>query len=316
MKTISELTDFYYKELYPALQELEKDRKKIKKRFIIYSALYLIPLLFFVSIFFREWDLGNITFLFIISTAGTGLIYKHLTKDYRAHFKQEIIDPLIHAIDTDLTYLPKSHIDTAVFNQSRLFTLRPDSLTGNDYVSGQLESVDIAFSDLTAKKSGKNDDDATTIFQGLFIVADFHKNFKGTTVILPDNAQKLFGDVVGNWLQANNSSRNQLIKMDNVAFEKEFVVYGTDQIEARYILTPSLMQKILNYKKRSQHPLYISFVNGKIHMAVSYNKDLFEPSLFHSLLEYKIAKEYFTTLHLALGIVEDLKLNQKLWSKI
>ena len=50
-------------------------------------------------------------------------------------------------------------------------------------------------------------------------------------------------------------------------------------------------------------------------MAIEYNKDLFEPSIFRSLLNYKIAMEYVSTLHLAIGIVEELKLNQKLWSK-
>lgn len=47
-----------------------------------------------------------------------------------------------------------------------------------------------------------------------------------------------------------------------------------------------------------------------------FNKDRFEPSVFHSLLKYKIAMEYVQTLHLAIGIVEELKLNQKLWSKL
>jgi len=104
--------------------------------------------------------------------------------------------------------------------------------------------------------------------------------------------------------------------MDNPEFEKEFVVYSTDQIEARYILTPALMQKLLNYKRKTKHPLYISFIEGKIYIAIEHNKDMFETSIFHSLLEYKIAKEYIETLHLAVGIVEELKLNQKLWSKL
>jgi hypothetical protein len=50
-------------------------------------------------------------------------------------------------------------------------------------------------------------------------------------------------------------------------------------------------------------------------MAVYYNKDFFEPSVFRSLLKYKIAMEYVKTLHLAISIVDELKLNQKLWSK-
>ncbi|MDQ7067482.1 MAG: DUF3137 domain-containing protein [Sulfurimonas sp.] len=156
----------------------------------------------------------------------------------------------------------------------------------------------------------------STQFKGLFLVSEFPKHFSGTTLILPDTAQSTFGDFIGSFLQEYNFSREDLIKLDNVAFEKEFVVYGTDQIEARYILSPTLMENILYFKKRSQHPLSLSFKGGKIYMAIEYNKDLFEPSVFHSLLKYKIAMEYVETLHLAIGIVKELKLNQKLWSKL
>ena len=103
--------------------------------------------------------------------------------------------------------------------------------------------------------------------------------------------------------------------MDSVEFEKEFVVYSTDQIEARYILSHSLMEKLLNFQKRSKYPVCISFTGGSIYIAINSNDDQFEPSIFHSLLKYKIAMEYVGTLHLAVGIIQELKLNQKLWGK-
>ncbi|MDT8339758.1 MAG: DUF3137 domain-containing protein, partial [Sulfurimonas sp.] len=165
------------------------------------------------------------------------------------------------------------------------------------------------------QKSSKGRENWSTLFQGLFIVADFNKHFSGETVILPDTAQNTFGDVIGHWMQSNNMARDELVKMDDPEFEKEFVVYSTNQVEARYILSNSLMKKLLAFKEKSDHKIHISFVGTHIYMAISYNKDLFEPSIFHSLLDYKIAMEYIKTLHLAIGLVEELKLNQKLWSK-
>jgi len=73
------------------------------------------------------------------------------------------------------------------------------------------------------------------------------------------------------------------------------------------------MEKILIFKKKTKHKVYISFKQNHIHIAIEYGKDLFEPTIFYSLLDYKIAMEYISTLHLAIGIVEELKLNQKLW---
>ena len=320
MKTISELTDFYYKTLYPVLQELEEDRKAVKKRVINISIVFSIIVFALLALLAKHLnDLDFLFFIGVLYIAGLGWIYRYLITDYRSDFKQKVIAPLIEEIDKNLNYLPEMHIPLANFNRSKLFTTRPDRVSGNDYVRGKIDNIDIAFSDFHAEKRHKDSKGRTsweTIFQGLFIVSDFHKRFHGETIILPDTAQSLFGDLIGSWLQANNFSRNQLIKMDSPAFEKEFVVYGTDQVEARYILTPTLMQKLLNYKKRSKHPLYVSFIGGKIYMAIEYNDDMFEPSVFRSLLNYKIAMEYVATLHLAIGIVEELKLNQKLWSKV
>jgi hypothetical protein len=52
-----------------------------------------------------------------------------------------------------------------------------------------------------------------------------------------------------------------------------------------------------------------------MYLAISYEKELFTPSIFKSLVEYKVALEYIKTLQLTLAIVTELKLNERLWSK-
>lgn len=319
MKTISELTTFYYNKLHPTIEKLEDERKTIQKRLISFGLLYGVVVVGTAFLFFKTPQAIFFIYIAILFIAGMSYLYNYLTKTYVQKFKQEVMAPLIHEIDENLNYQPTKHLPEAHFIRSKLFASRPDIISGNDLVSGKIDDVDIAFSDLHAQRESQDEDaedDFETIFMGLFLVADFHKNFKGETIILPDSAQKIFGNVIGHWLQANTTSHYELIKMDNIAFEKEFVVYGSDQIEARYILSHTLMQKLLEYKQRSKYPLYISFVGGKIYMAIAYYNDMFEPSVFHSLLEYKIAIQYIQTLHLALSIVEELQLNQKLWSKI
>ncbi len=321
MKSVSELTDFYYKTLYPVLQKLEDERKVLRHRLIQIAIIYTLFTAFSLLILIKL-EIIEIDFLLFLGFAyvvGGGILYKYFTKDYTKVFKEKVITPLVKELDKNLNYFPQMHIPEMSFTRSRLFTSSPDKVSGNDLIKGQIQGVALQLSDFHAQKKHKDSKGRTswsTIFQGLFIVSDFNKDFKAKTVVLPDSAQSTFGDLVGNWLQSNNFSRNALVKMDNPDFEKEFVVYSSDQIEARYILTHTLMQRLLNYKKRSKHPLYISFVGGNIYMAIEYNKDLFEPSVFHSLLKYKIAMEYVDTLHLAIGVVEELKLNQKLWSKL
>ncbi|DAB28133.1 MAG: Galanin [Sulfurimonas sp. RIFOXYD12_FULL_33_39] len=312
MKSVSELTDFYYKNLFPTLQKLEKEREQLKHRIILVAVLFTTVTLFIALVLKNYYEF----ILFAYIAIGT-IIYKILVHDYTHKFKTSIIKPLIHVIDNTLEYSLDLHVSESLFEHSKLFS-KPDKLSGNDYVKGSIDGVNIEFSDIHAQKREKNSkgqDSWSTIFKGLFIAAEFNKHFYGQTVILPDTAQNTFGDIIGHWLQSNNGIRDELVKMDDVEFEKEFVVYSTDQIEARYILSHSLMKRVLLFKQKSKHPIHVSFVGTHIYMAIEYEKDLFEPSVFRSLLEYKIAMEYVQTLHLAIGIVEELKLNQKLWSK-
>ena len=312
MKSVSSLSNFYYKNLFPSLQALEKKREHLKHRIIFVGVIFTTAALFIASILKEYYDI--ILFAYIALGA---LIYKFLIYDYTHEFKQSIIKPLIHAIDDTLEYSSRLHVNRYLFERSELF-LKPDKLNGNDYVKGSIDRVNIEFSDIHAQrknKDSKGKESLSTIFQGLFIAADFNKHFEGKTIVLPDSAQNIFGNIIGHWLQSNNAAREELVKMDDTEFEKEFVVYSTNQIEARYILSHSLMKKLLSFKQKSKHPVYISFIGTNIYLAIEYDRDLFEPSIFRSLLDYKIAMDYVQTLHLATGIVEELKLNQKLWSK-
>lgn len=320
MKNISELTDFYYETLFPVLQELDKQRKQVRYRIILYGFMYSFvfacAVLVIKNILFQSLD--AIAFVVVIYIGIGAFLYKMLTKNYTHEFKTKVISPLITELDSNLNYNAQHHVAQRIFENSQLFTTSIDRLNGNDFVQGEIDQVKLQFSDIHAEKRHRNSkgkDKWSTIFQGLFIVAEFNKHFKEQTVILPDYAQDTFGDMIGSWLQSNNINRNKLVKMDSPEFEKAFVVYSTDQIEARYILSHTLMDRLLNFKNKSSHPVYISFIGDSIHMAIEYNKDLFEPSIFRSLLDYKIAIEYVQTLHLAIGIIDELKLNEKLWSK-
>jgi len=320
VKSTSELTDFYYNELYPDLQELEKERKALRSKVIgVFGFITLITLGIIYMVGEGDGDGDGVFFVGALGFAIAGFAYKLMIKDYTFEFKEKIIRPLIKAIDDNLKYSPTLHIPQHLFTASRLFTKDIDRFSGNDLVRGDIGDVNLSFSDIHAEyetRDSKGKSSWHTIFRGLFIAADFNKHFKGSTVILPDSAEKTFGSLIGGWLQKNNIGRNDLVKMDNPEFEKAFVVYGSDQIEARYILTHSMMKRLLDYKERTQQDIYISFINTKIHLGIYYDKDLFEPTLFTSLLDYKQAISYTQTLQLSIGIVEELKLNEKLWSKV
>jgi tetratricopeptide (TPR) repeat protein len=152
------------------------------------------------------------------------------------------------------------------------------------------------------------------VFKGLFFVGDFNKHFQGQTIVVPDHTERYLGTLAQD-LQALNQQRGQLVKLEDPAFEKLFAVYGTDQIEARYILSPSLMQRLVDFTQKAQRETFISFINDKIYIAIKYDEDLFEPKLFKNMVDFAPVREYFETLQLMMGIIEELNLNRRIWTK-
>ncbi len=318
-KSVDELKEFYKNTLVKDVNKLEEKRKKLKNKLLfIYFIMFWNAIAIYFIFFYNSSNKEDGIFITIAILVSLGIfLYKYMKKDYRSEFKEYVIKPLIKQIDSNLNYSSNLHISKTIFTDSKLFSY-PDKFTGNDFTIGTIDKTQIQFSDIHAKKKYKDSKGRTkysTIFQGLFIAADFNKNFYGTTLVLPDFAQNSFGDLIGSWLQSKNSSRGELVKMDSVDFEKEFVVYSDDQIEVRYILTQNLMELILNFKKKSKNDIYISFTKNKLHIAIDYKKDLFEPTVFTSLLNETLIFEYIEILSLVIGCVEELKLNRRIWSK-
>lgn len=310
MKTFSQLSDFYYEKLHGELKELDSIRASVVHRTVVLSIIYIA--IAFVVAFKTNLIIPSL-FVCIIAIFIT---FSFLKTSYVSRFKDSIFLELIGFIDSSLVYFKDSFISQSIFERSNLFPA-PARYSGNDYVKGSIDGVSIEFSDIEAKDiytDSKGREHVETTFKGLYIVAKFNKNFRYQTIVLPDMAKRFFGDVLGRFLQSFNSFKGELVKMDDIEFDKNFVVYSKDQIEARYILSNSLMPKIVELKNRAKSPLYLSFVDSSIHIALYTNKDMFEPPIFSSLLEYKNVKDFLEVLMLTSNIVEELNLNKNLWS--
>ncbi|NPA66252.1 MAG: DUF3137 domain-containing protein [Epsilonproteobacteria bacterium] len=321
MKKFSEVIDYYYSELNPIVKELEKKRQKVKKNIITWMIGGVVAIFILITAVMSHTDvdifLQSGIVLLGASVGLYGFLYKMMSKGYNIEFKLRVIEPLIKFIDPNLKYTPNATIPEYIFKKSKIITDDIDLYHGDDLVEGVVDGVNIAFCDLHVEKEYKdsnNDSDYQTLFQGIFLQAEFPKEFHGTTVVLPDMAENIFGSYLGRMLQSFGNEM-QLVKLDNVEFEKYFVVYSSDQIEARYILSHSMMERMIKFRKKVGHRISFSFVGGEMFVGVHYNRESLEASVFGSLLEYKIVKEFVESLYYSLEIVQELKLNQKIWSK-
>ena len=319
MSRYNNFREFYEQELRPDLESIDLRRRATNKKALTVLLITVVAVMSELLLIPGDTDFPKPVPVIITAFAGlvaTGIV----SESYRKEYKEKIIARITGYADEGLVYSPEGFIPMDTFVRSRIFTLSCDKYSGEDHFRGRIGKTDIEFSEVTAKHrsssgAGKNrSEEYTIIFKGLFIIADFNKHFKTHTVVLPDTAEKLFGKF-GQTLQSAAFGRGELIRLEDPRFEKEFCVYGDDQVEARYILTPSLMERILAYRKKWNTNVHLSFLDSKVYIAISMYKDLFELRPFKPAADYNFIEESLRFLTLITEVVDDLSLNNRIWTK-
>lgn len=329
MKSLDEFQKFFNQVMMPDLKALDDRRKNIVKRSAIVILLTLL-LLLLTTVVYLNLDASkqdnNSVFYFILVLAAiiigaivTGNKWAR-DKTFYTDFKQKVIEPIVKFVSTELNYEPKNYVGSDSFQRSRIFINRVDRYSGDDMVHGKVDKTQIWFSEVKAEykttttdNKGRTKTTWHTIFKGLFFIADFNKNFQTSTVVLPNRMGKGF---LADFFRKMNFSRHEkLVKLEDPDFNKHFVVYGEDQIEARYVLSTALMRRITEFREKHPNHLYISFVNSFLYIAIAYSKNLFEPSYFKKMTRLSLVQEYFEDIQLAVSIVEELNLNNRIWTK-
>lgn len=322
MKTAAEFQQFYQTSLRPLLEDMDAVRKKTLSKVLLTGAIALALALSAYFGFVTTGHKGNGMYIviFVCLAGGFGVV-SLVVGGYKAHFKSKLIRPLISFYDPSLRYDPARCIDQKEFSSSGLFRHTVDRYNGHDLVEGVLGKTAVRFAEVEAEyettsrdSKGNSETKWHTIFKGLFFIADFNKHFCGATYVLPDTAQRLFGSM-GQSMQSLFASHGQLVKTEDPEFERAFVVYSSDQIEARYILSPSLMRRLLDFKKADNRTVHVGFTNSSVYVALELRRELFAPKLISTLLNPAVMQAYWDDLNLAAGIVEDLNLNSRIWTK-
>lgn len=320
----NELETLYNSELKDKLQGLEGIRKKVKRGQVFGILLLVLTFLLFVpAAALLEGYNEALPFISIAPLAIIGIVILVRTfknkKIYRNRFKDEVVREIVKAIDPTWEYNHDQCITSSEYFSSDLFRQSVDRYRGDDLISGKIDKTDFRCSELhteyktvTTDKDGKRKETWHTIFKGLFFHADFNKEIKGKTYIEPDTAERLLGKF-GQSLQM--SSKGKLVKLENLEFEKIFAVFGTDQTEARYILTPTIMEALVNIYKKYKRKMHLSFIGSRVYVAISFNKNLFEPKVFSSGVKFKDIEFMYNLFEINQIIIQELNLNTRIWTK-
>jgi hypothetical protein len=307
--------------LQNVLATMEIERKKISaaqtKGYLGIGLGVLLLILGFVLGF----PAAGVVALIALGIVGGVILYRigDELSAYKHAYKQDVIGAALKFLDPSLTLKPYEGILAQEFVYSQLFTRNPDRYKTEDLVSGVAGKTGFYFAEVHAEyKTVHQTKNGTRtewhdIFKGIVFVADFNKNFNGVTVIRP----KDFGAALGAWFSTNLFSfgDKDLVKLENTDFDKAFVTYATDQVEARYILTPAMMERILNLHNRAKYAISLSFIESRMYIGFPLDRNYFEAPIFKTLLNPQLLDDDIAAIKFMYDIVQELDLNTRIWGK-
>ena len=308
----SKFETFYYQKLWPKLFDMEESRRIYLHRFWMLFCFLGIGLPSFIIFMWGEWiysifttgsskeiesilKLGLLVVAVIVAIIGSPIIA------YKMDVKDSIIKDFINFFGNFKHYLFKEIDDDTI--KKSLLVKDYNRHSCDDYFCGTYKNTSMVIAEEhLAVKRRKGE---TSIFDGIMIMLDFPKSFKGQTVVMKD--WKWF-----NFIHQTDKSFER-IALEDVDFENEFEVYGNDQIEARYLLTAAFMERMLKVRETFRgKKIQFSFFDNKLFIAIETSKDMFEPaSLFKCSTNRGPINDVFEQFISVFAIVEFLKLTQQ-----
>jgi hypothetical protein len=103
------------------------------------------------------------------------------------------------------------------------------------------------------------------------------------------------------------------VKLEDPVFEKQFEVFGSDQVEARYLLTTSFMDRLLKLAEIFQSgSIQASFYNNTLLIMVPTYKNYFETaSIFKPANFIEEINTILSEMKLVFDMIDTLKLYER-----
>lgn len=274
--------EVYERDIRPDLMTREQERVVAAEKarsFTLYGVVGGATLAAIIFILFRS-PIG----LFLGGLAGFGLhaFGRQELKALSTRAKTTIMDEVSRSFELAYTLSP---VQPAVLSRFQNLKLIPhwDRSHFEDMLTGTRAAAPFEFFEARLKQrrtttdsKGRTRTEYVTVFDGQCLVVHFPKSFHGVTKVFRDagifNIFKGLGD------------REDRVRLEDPKFEKAFEVVSTDQIEARYLLTPDFMERLLDLEQTFQGgKLRCAFSGGELFVCVE-GGNLFEPgSMFTPL---------------------------------
>lgn len=218
--------------------------------------------------------------------------------EFRKKFKDLVVKKLVKEENEKLIYSPNEGVSKYDYTMSH-FDDYFDEYSSEDLIQGILgRNSNFQMSQIVTREVRKEKDEngseiteKNITFKGLFGVVRLENNSNTKIHIANESVLKKY-----------NSKR---IEMDSIEFEKQYDCLAEDKLVAMKIFTSDLIEKFALLKKENITKFEVKIENNMLYFR--YNSgELFEPPRMKDVLDKKVIKKYFDTIHFPIELVEKI----------
>ena len=191
----------------------------------------------------------------------------------------------------------------APFNQCSLLP-GYDRAATEDHVLGEVDGVPFELAEAFLEKKVRRDkrDDYDLVFRGLVARYAFPKRFAGRTIVRDDRG---FLNALG-----HAGAGGERVHLEDPRFEERFDVFSSDQVEARYLLTPAFMERLVRLADASDGPMQAAFDGNDLLLVIDGRRGYFaQPSPWRDLRQSDHIRSFVEDIAFIREIAETLKLD-------
>ncbi len=293
---------FYERNIYPDLLQKEHERKaRLEKgnRYGLITAAVMLLLAGFVAVRFGIY-LASLAISVGSIIAGFGIRYAMMSQ-LRGETKQVLMSNICGFLGWTFQVKDFGEPNLSLWKTNKLLPAW-DRVTLEDRMTGTVNGAKFIFCEAhleTKHTDSKGNTTWSTAFRGILLEVGFPREFLGRTVVLRDAG-------IFNFKKKAGMKR---VGLASPKFEKIFEAYGTDQVEARYLLTPTFMQKLVDLETSvSGKKMRFGFLDNQLHIAVEAPNQFEAGSMFKPLIArepiQKILKEIGAVIDVINGVRE------------
>ena len=247
-----------------------------------------------------------IAIIMLVASLVCGYQLSSATSTLKKTLSDNIVGSVIkEALGDDVEYNPWGKINPG----SMVFPFSYNAADGSDHIKAVYNGLNIELGEIElideheyTDEDGHPDTSRISQFKGQWLTCDFGKELAGEVYI-------------SEWGKKDRKRMKSNVTMDNEQFSNRFCVRANNPQEAYYILTPNMMEYIINMANKSGGTVYLSFLrDGKMHVAVKSGRDFFELGKSNANVE-QLRQKFLDELRWFTDIVDTLRVEDTIYKK-